>query len=161
MCFKKLSGMKINYHKSDLTPINLNEEESQNYSRIFCCKLGEFSFKYLGVPLHYDKLRKEDIKSLVDKIIKRITGWNDRLLSYEARLALLRACVASILIYLMSMIKFPKWAIEAITYQIGIHWHMGKNLEGWGFLILGISIFVSLPHGYKDTTTQRVRCGRR
>jgi hypothetical protein len=29
------------------------------------------------------------------------------------------------------MIKFPKWAIEAITYQIGIHWHMGKNLEGW------------------------------
>jgi hypothetical protein len=27
VCFKKLSGMKINYHKSDLTPINLHEEE--------------------------------------------------------------------------------------------------------------------------------------
>jgi hypothetical protein len=70
MCFENLSGMKINYHKSDLTPINLNEEESQNYSRIFCYKLGEFPFKYLGVPLHYDKLRKEDIQPLVDMIIK-------------------------------------------------------------------------------------------
>jgi hypothetical protein len=27
VCFKKLSGMKINYHKSDPTPINLHEEE--------------------------------------------------------------------------------------------------------------------------------------
>jgi hypothetical protein len=44
VCFEKLSGMKINYHNSDLTPINLDEEESQNYSRIFCCKLGEFPF---------------------------------------------------------------------------------------------------------------------
>jgi hypothetical protein len=68
MCFEKLSGVKINYHKSDLTPINLNEEESQNYSRIFWCKLGEFPFKYLGVPLHYDKLSKEDIQHLMDKI---------------------------------------------------------------------------------------------
>jgi hypothetical protein len=31
-CFEKLSGMKINYHKSDLTPINLEEEEIQEYA---------------------------------------------------------------------------------------------------------------------------------
>jgi hypothetical protein len=35
ICFEKLSGMKINYHKSDLTSINLDEEESQSYSMIF------------------------------------------------------------------------------------------------------------------------------
>jgi hypothetical protein len=28
VCFERLSGMKINYHKSDLTPANLDEEES-------------------------------------------------------------------------------------------------------------------------------------
>jgi hypothetical protein len=72
--FEKLSRMKINYHKSDLTLINLEEEESQSYSRIFCCKLGNFPFKYLGVPLHYDKLRREDIQPLVDKIINGATG---------------------------------------------------------------------------------------
>jgi hypothetical protein len=115
MCFEKLSGMKINYHKNDLISNNLDEEESQTHSRVFCCKLGEFPFKYLGVPLHYEKLRKEDIQTLIDKIIKRIAGWKGRLLSYGARLALLRACLASIPLYLMPVIKFSKLAIEAIN----------------------------------------------
>jgi hypothetical protein len=48
VCFEKLSGMKINYSKSDLTTINLGEEESNNYAKIFCCKLGKFPFSYLG-----------------------------------------------------------------------------------------------------------------
>jgi hypothetical protein len=73
-CFEKLSGVKINYNKSDLTPINLDEEDSHNYAKIFCCRMGSFPFKYLGVPLHYEKLRREDIQPIVDKIIKRIAG---------------------------------------------------------------------------------------
>jgi hypothetical protein len=48
VCFEHLSRMKINYNKSDMTPMNLLQEESQTYSRIFCCKLGSFLFKYLG-----------------------------------------------------------------------------------------------------------------
>jgi hypothetical protein len=31
ICFEQISGMKINYHKSDLTSMNLNEEEIQMY----------------------------------------------------------------------------------------------------------------------------------
>jgi hypothetical protein len=37
--FEKLSGMRINYHKSDLTPINLSEEEVQFYAKTFVVKL--------------------------------------------------------------------------------------------------------------------------
>jgi hypothetical protein len=66
------------------------------------------------VPLHYDKLKREDIQPVVDLIIKRIPGWRGKLISYSARLTLLKSCLASIPIYLMSIIKFPKWAIEAI-----------------------------------------------
>jgi hypothetical protein len=83
-----------------------------------CCKIGEFPFKYLGVPLHYEKLRREDIQPIVDNVVNRIPGWKGRLLSYKARLILLRACLASIPIYLLSIIKFPKWAIEAINPQM-------------------------------------------
>jgi hypothetical protein len=70
------------------------------------------------VLLHFDKLRREDIQPVVDKIIKRISGWKGKLLSYGARLAFLKACIASIPIYLMSVIRFPKWAIEAINSQM-------------------------------------------
>jgi hypothetical protein len=128
ICFEKLSAMKINYNKSDMVPINLSEEETHLYSMIFCCKLGTFPFKYLGVPLHHEKLRREDIQPVVDKIIKRTPSWQGRLMSYEARLELLKACLTSIPIYLMSMIRFPKWAIETINS------HMAKffwdDLEG-------------------------------
>jgi hypothetical protein len=74
VCFEKLSGMKINYSNSELTTINLEEGESNNYARIFYCKLGNFPFKYLRVSLHYEKVRGEDIQPIVDKIIKRIPG---------------------------------------------------------------------------------------
>jgi hypothetical protein len=50
VCFEKFSVMKINYSKCDLTTINLVEEESNNYAKIFCCKIGKFSFKYLACP---------------------------------------------------------------------------------------------------------------
>jgi hypothetical protein len=71
--------------------------------------------QYLGIPLHFTKLRKEDLQPVIDKIIKRIAGWKGRLLSYAGRLTLLNACLASIPIYLMSIIKFPRWAIDMIN----------------------------------------------
>jgi hypothetical protein len=113
VCFEHLSGMKINYHKSDLTPINL--EEAYTFAKVFCCKVGAFPFRYLGVPLHHEKLSREDIQPMVDKVIGRIPGCKGRLLSYNARLTLLKACLASIPIYLMSIIKFPKWVVEMIN----------------------------------------------
>jgi hypothetical protein len=115
VCFEKISHIKINDYKSDLTLVNLEEENIQTYAKIFCCKIGTFPFKYLGVPLQYDMLRTEDIQPVVNKIINRIPGWIAKLLSYGARITLLKAYVASILIYLMYVIKFPKWFIEAST----------------------------------------------
>jgi hypothetical protein len=100
ICFERISGIKINYHKSDLTPVNLEGEEIHDYARIFCCKVGSFPFKYLGVPLHYEKLRREDIQPVVDKVNNRILRWKGRLLSYKARLILLKTCLASIPIYI-------------------------------------------------------------
>jgi hypothetical protein len=44
-------------------------------------------------------------------------------------LALFKACLATILIYLLSVIKFPKWVIEAINS------HMAKyHLSNWASL---------------------------
>jgi hypothetical protein len=50
------------------------------------------------------------------------------LLSYGARLLLLKACLASIPIYLMSVIKLPKLAIEAINSQMSnFFWNDQEN----------------------------------
>jgi hypothetical protein len=141
VCFELISRMKINYHKSDLTPINLNEE-ANSHARIFCYKIGSFPFKYLEIPLHHSKLRREGIQPIVDKVINIIFGWKGRLLSYGARLTLLKACLASIPVYLMYVIKFPKWAIEAINSQMtNFFWNDQENTHKYH-----LSNFPSLSH---------------
>jgi hypothetical protein len=77
-----------------------------------------FPHQIPGVPLHYTNLRKEHLQPIIDKIIKRIAGWKGRLLPYVGRLTLLKACLVSVPIYLLSVIKFPKWAIAMINSQM-------------------------------------------
>ena len=69
--------------------------------------------------------------------MKRIAGWRGKLLSYKGRLILIKACLASIPIYLLSFFKFPKWAIEMINSQMAnclwndFEGHRKLHLANW------------------------------
>jgi len=119
VCFEQLSGMKNNYDKSDLLVAWVDEDRANEFARIFCCKRSSFPIKYLVVPLHFTKLRKAYLLPVIDKIVKRIASWKGRLLSYAGTLTLLKSCLASIPVYLFSVIKFPRWAIDLINTHMG------------------------------------------
>ena len=91
--------------------MNLAEEDAQVFAPIMSCKLGVFPLNYLGVRLHHSKLRKEDLQPIIDKSIKKAAGWKGRLLSHSSKLDLVKSVLVSIPIDLLSVIKFPKWAI--------------------------------------------------
>jgi hypothetical protein len=69
-CFEQVLGMRINFGKSELIPINMDLDEAKGFVDMFNCAVGTFLIKYLGIPLHYDKLRRENIEPLIDKILK-------------------------------------------------------------------------------------------
>ena len=117
-CFEQVSGMKINYSKSELIPMGMEVEEFTPFAGVLGCRIGSFPIKYLGIPLHYNKLRTKDIQPLVDKIMKRMEGWRGKLLSYAGRILLIKTCLASIPVYLLSFFKFPKWALDLINNQM-------------------------------------------
>lgn len=58
--FGQLSGLKINFHKSGLYCFGEAQNDIYMYRGIFCCKIGEFLLNYLGIPIHYKKLRNSD-----------------------------------------------------------------------------------------------------
>jgi hypothetical protein len=136
---------------------------------IFGCPVGEFPIKYLGIPLHHNKLRREDLKSLVDKIIKRIAGWRGKLLTQVGRIILINTCLASIPIYLMSFFKFPKWAIDLLNSHMAncfgddcvghrkmhfTNWHvicMKKQYGGLGIPEIRDLNLCLLGYGLRDT----------
>jgi hypothetical protein len=155
-CFEQIFGMRINFHKSELIPINIDAEELQPFIDIFQCEVGSFLVKYLGIPLHFHKLRREDLQPLIESLLRRITGWRGRLLSTAAKRVLIQACLSSIPINLLSFFRFPKWALKLLDTQLAsfmwddkegnhkIHltnWPsvcMKKDLEVWGFQTFNI-----------------------
>jgi hypothetical protein len=61
-------------------------------------------------------------------MLKRAAGWRGNLLVYSSRLVLIKSCLASIPVNLLSFIKFPKWAIKLIESQMAhCLWNDGEN----------------------------------
>jgi hypothetical protein len=98
--------------------VNIEVDELQPFIDIFQCEVGSFPVKYLGIPLHFHKHRREDLQPLIESLLRRITGWRGRLLSTAAKRVLIQACLSSIPIYLLSFFRFPKWALKLLDTQL-------------------------------------------
>ena len=51
--FEQLSGLKINFHKSELFCYGEAKEHMKQYSPIFGCGMGHLPFRYLGIPMNH------------------------------------------------------------------------------------------------------------
>jgi len=58
--FEQLSGLKINFHKSEIFCIGQAKQHELMYSSLVGCKLGSYPFRYLGIPMHFRKLSNND-----------------------------------------------------------------------------------------------------
>jgi hypothetical protein len=72
LAFEQVSGLKINYRKSEVFCFGQARDEKPHYINLFGCKRGEFPFKYLGIPMHVRKLNNGDWKIIEDKFEKGI-----------------------------------------------------------------------------------------
>jgi hypothetical protein len=54
--FEELSGLKINFHKSEFFCFGDAVESATEYANIFGCQLGQFPIRYLSIPIHYRHL---------------------------------------------------------------------------------------------------------
>jgi hypothetical protein len=60
---------------------------------------------YLGLPLHFSKLKREDLQPLVDSLLSRMAGWRGKLLSLEAKRILIQTVLSSIPVYMLSFLN--------------------------------------------------------
>jgi hypothetical protein len=49
--FKNMSGLKINYQKSEIMVVGASKEESSYITNMLNCREGTLPIKYLGIPL--------------------------------------------------------------------------------------------------------------
>ena len=71
--FEQLSGLKINFHKSEVFYFEKAKDEEHTYRQLFGCELGALPFSYLGIPIHHRKLSNKEWKCIEERIEKKLS----------------------------------------------------------------------------------------
>ncbi|XP_077246042.1 uncharacterized protein LOC143885884 [Tasmannia lanceolata] len=106
-CYELISRQRSNFHKSKFYGIHLDEEVSLGLAGIMDCKLDRFPSIYLGLPLGVGKHGKASWNPIVERVERRLATWKRNLVSRGGRLTLIKAVLANIPIYQLSLFKCP------------------------------------------------------
>jgi hypothetical protein len=72
--FEQLSGLKINFHKSELFCFGEAQDAMNVYAELFGCEQGQLPLSYLGIPIHYRRLSNAEWKKVEERLQKRLSS---------------------------------------------------------------------------------------
>jgi hypothetical protein len=125
--FEQLSGLKINFHKSELFCFGEAQDDASLYADIFGCELGSFPISYLGIPIHFRRLTLSEWKFVEDRIQKRLSSWKGKLLSLGGRLVLINSVLTNMVLYMLSFFQLPKGILHKLDYFRSRFFWQGDN----------------------------------
>jgi hypothetical protein len=70
--FAESTGLKVNYSKSFMVPINISTERFDILANTFGCSIGSLPFTYLGLPLSLTRPTVADYWPLVSRCERRL-----------------------------------------------------------------------------------------
>jgi hypothetical protein len=83
---------------------------------LFGCEPGSFLFRYLGIPIHFRKLKNGEWKIIEDRFEKKLASWLGKMLSYGDRLVLINAVLTSLPMFMLSFFEIPKGVRRRLDY---------------------------------------------
>jgi hypothetical protein len=124
--FEQLSGLKINYHKSELFCFGEAQVVTTQYAEIFGCKQCQFPVSYLVIPVHYRGLTNSEWKHVEGRFEKRLRSGKGKLLSIGGRLVLVNSVLSNMIFYMISFFSCPKECCK--NWIIYCHDSFGKEI---------------------------------
>jgi hypothetical protein len=113
--FTEVTGLKVNFQKSMMVPINLSQEKLNHLARTFGCSTGSLPFTYLGLPLGLTKPKVEEFMSIVSRCEKRLVS-TSIFLSQAGRLQLTNSVFSAL----------PTFAMSTFYMHVTIREHIDK-----------------------------------
>jgi hypothetical protein len=114
--FEQVSGLKINFHKSELFCFGEAQEVADQYAEMLGCRIDEFPLTYLGIPIHYRKLSNADWKQVEERFEKRLNSWKGKHLFIGGKLTLINSVLSSLSMYMMSFFVIPRGVLKKLDY---------------------------------------------
>jgi hypothetical protein len=126
--FEELSGLKINFHKSEIFCFGKAKEEVDQYKQIFGCDAGLLPFRYLGISIHYRKLRNSDWYPVETRFESKLGCWKEKLLSYGDRLVLINSVLIGLPMFMLSFLQIHVGVRKCLDfYKSRFFWQSGKD----------------------------------
>jgi hypothetical protein len=138
--FEKLSGLKINFHKSEVFCFGEAKTKVDRYVEIFGCNEGTLPFRYLGIPMNSHKIGNKDWGRVKERFQKKLASWKSKLLSAGGRLVLINSVLSSLPMFMMSFFRIPKGVLKKLDYyRSRFYWQSDEHkkkyrLIRWGSL---------------------------
>ena len=106
--YERASGQCINRAKSAITFSSKTTQECKTRVKreLNICSEGGIG-KYLGLPEHFGRRKRDIFASIIDRIRQRAQSWTSRYLSGAGKMVLLKAVLAAMPTYTMSCFKLP------------------------------------------------------
>jgi hypothetical protein len=104
--FGQSIGLRINYAKSCLVPLNMSEEKAELLARVFGCKIQGMPFTYLGLPMGSTKPRVEHYAPLINRAERQLTSISS-MLTQAGRLQLVNSVLSSLITFSMCSVQVP------------------------------------------------------
>jgi hypothetical protein len=112
--FEQMSGLKINFHKSEVFCFGQTKDHESRYEQLFGRKKGLYPFKYLGIPMYYRRLNNKDWELIEERIEKKLSSWKGKYLSVGGRLVLINSVLSSLPMFMLSFFEIPKDVLEKL-----------------------------------------------
>ncbi|KAK1385275.1 hypothetical protein POM88_023010 [Heracleum sosnowskyi] len=107
LTFQLLSGLKINFHKSELFAVNYHSQQQVEWATTLSCKIGMWPIKYLGVPPGISQSNIKLWEPLIKRFQNNLNDWASNHLNMASKLVLMKATLDSLPIYWFNFFKMP------------------------------------------------------
>jgi hypothetical protein len=100
------TGLKVNFQKSLIIPLNVEPQITASLAAIMGCQVGSLTFPYLGLPLGTTRPCIQDLLPIVNGLERRLTA-TSIFLSQGARLQLISSALSSMPLHFLLSLKLP------------------------------------------------------
>lgn len=97
-----VSGLKINLRKFEILPVG-EVGDIDSLAQVVHCRVGALPTTYLGVPFGASNNNPTVWNSVLQRVKKRLAGWQKRYLSKGGKEVLIKSTTSSIPTYYMSL----------------------------------------------------------
>lgn len=133
--YESVSGQQINREKSHyMIPHSTPPEIIATIRDTTGFNQKESPITYLGCPLYIGRQRVSYFFDMIDKVVRKISGWQSRILSFGGRVTLVRHVLQSLPIHTLAAISPPKTIlnyIKKLTADFFWGWDKDKKKYHW------------------------------